>query len=64
MADGTVNIDVILNSQQAKGNVKELDELLKNVGQGAGDQAEKSLQDSKNKAVEDTKSAQQKNDDE
>ena len=51
MADGTVNIDVILNSQQAKGNVKELDELLKNVGQGAGDQAEKSLKDSTNKAV-------------
>lgn len=64
MADGTVNIDVILNSQQAKGNAKELDELLKNVGQGAGDQAEKSLKDSTNKAVEDTKSAHQKIDDE
>lgn len=64
MADGTVNIDVILNSQQAKGNAKELDELLKNVGQGAGDQAEKSLKDSTNKAVEDTKSAYQKIDDE
>lgn len=64
MADGTVNIDVQLNADNAKANAKQVDELLKNLGDGAGDKIEKSIKDSTDKAVQDTKNAHQKMDDE
>lgn len=64
MADGTVNIDVVLNSDQAKSNAKEVDDLLKNLGQGAGDQAEKNIKENTNKAVKDAENAHQKMDEE
>ena len=64
MADGTVNIDVVLNSDQAKSNAKEVDDLLKNIGEGAGDQAEKNIKENTNKAVQDAENAHQKMDEE
>ena len=62
MADGTVNIDVVLNSDQAKSNAKEVDDLLKNMGQGAGEQAENSIKEHTDKAVKDAENAHQKMD--
>lgn len=60
MADGTVNIDVVLNSDQAKSNAREVDTLLKSIGKGAGDEAEKSIKESSERAVKDTEEAHQK----
>lgn len=60
MADGTVNIDVVLNSDQAKSNAREVDTLLKSIGKGAGDEAEKSIKESSKRAVKDTEEAHQK----
>lgn len=59
MADGTVNIDVVLNSDQAKANSKEVDALLRNMGQGAGEQAEKNIKENTDKAVKDAQNAHQ-----
>lgn len=64
MADGTVNIDVQLNADNAKASAKQVDNLLKNLGDGAGDKIEKSIKDSTDKAVQDTKNAHQKMDEE
>lgn len=60
MADGTVNIDVVLNSDQAKSNAREVDTLLKSIGKGAGDEAEKSIKENSERAVKDTEEAHQK----
>lgn len=60
MADGTVNIDVVLNSDQAKSNAREVDTLLKSIGKGAGDETEKSIKESSERAVKDTEEAHQK----
>lgn len=60
MADGTVNIDVVLNSDQAKSNAREVDTLLKSIGKGAGDEAEKSIKESSERAVKDTEEAHRK----
>ena len=60
MADGTVNIDVVLNSDQAKSNAREVDTILKSIGKGAGDEAEKSIKESSERAVKDTEEAHQK----
>ena len=64
MADGTVNIDVLLNTDSAKGHAKDIDNVLKNIGEGAGNKAEESIKNSVNRAVDDTKEAHQKMDDE
>lgn len=50
MADGSVNIDVKLNSGQAVAERNKIDELLKSLGDGAGDKIEPSIQFGLNKA--------------
>lgn len=54
-ADSTVNIDVILHKDQAQQASKELDQALKDTGKGAGDKAEKSIENNVQKASEKTK---------
>ena len=54
-ADGTVNIDVILNAQQPTTKAKELNDTLNDVGKNAGDKAEKSIENNVQKASEKTK---------
>ncbi|PWT37581.1 tape measure protein [Limosilactobacillus reuteri] len=55
MTDGSVNIDVKLNSDQAVAERNKIDELLKSLGDGAGDKAEKSIENNVQKASEKTK---------
>ena len=59
-ADGTVNIDVILNAQQPTQTAKDLDNLLKDTGKDTGKEAEKSINESLNKSVDKTKEARKK----
>ena len=54
-ADSTVNIDVVLHKEQAQQASKELDQALKDTGKGAGDKAEKSIENNVQKASEKTK---------
>ena len=54
-ADSTVNIDVVLHKEQAQQASKELDQALKDTGKGAGDEAEKSIENNVQKASEKTK---------
>lgn len=54
-ADSTVNIDVVLHKEQAQQASKELDQALKDTGEGAGDKAEKSIENNVQKASEKTK---------
>ena len=56
-ADSTVNIDVVLHKEQVQQASKEIDQNLKEIGQGAGDKAEKSIKNNMDKAVNDTKEA-------
>lgn len=63
-ADGTVNIDVILNAQQPTQTAKDLDNLLKDTGKDTGKEAEKSINESLNKSVDKTKEARKKMDSE
>ena len=56
-ADGTVNIDVILNAQQPTQTAKELDETLNNVGKNTGDKAEENLRNALGKSVNQAKHA-------
>lgn len=56
-ADGTVNIDVILNAQQPAQTAKELDETLNNVGKNTGDKAEENLRNALGKSVNQAKHA-------
>lgn len=63
-ADSTVNIDVILHKEQAQETAKEIDQALKNIGEGAGDKAEQSIKDSTDKAIDDAKGAHAKIDNE
>lgn len=56
-ADGTVNIDVILNAQQPTQTAKELDETLNNVGKNTGDKAEENLRNALGKSVNQAKYA-------
>lgn len=63
-ADSTVNIDVILHKEQAQETAKEIDQALKNIGEGAGDKAEQSIKDSTDKAIDDAKDAHAKIDNE
>ena len=56
-ADGTVNIDVILNAQQPNQTAKELDETLNNVGKNTGDKAEENLRNALGKSVNQAKHA-------
>lgn len=56
-ADGTVNIDVILNGEQVQQKSKDIDATLKSLGEGAGDKAEKSIDENLNKSVDKTKKA-------
>lgn len=42
-ADSTVNIDVILNGDQAQSKAKEIDDILSGIGKDAGDKASDSI---------------------
>ena len=42
MADGKIDIDVIVNDQASE-SAKKIDDLLKNVGADAGDKAEENI---------------------
>ena len=59
MADGSVNIDVKLNSDQAVAERNKIDELLKSLGDGAGDKIEPSIQSGLNKAQHDADNTHQ-----
>ncbi|WP_323074855.1 aggregation-promoting factor C-terminal-like domain-containing protein [Limosilactobacillus reuteri] len=59
-ADGTVNIDVILNGEQVQQKSKDIDTTLKKLGEGAGDKAEKSIEENVNKSTEKVKNAHDK----
>lgn len=63
-ADGTVNIDVILNGEQVQQKSKDIDATLKSLGEGAGDKAEKSIDENLNKSVDKTKKARNQMDSE
>lgn len=56
-ADGTVNIDVVLHSEQAKQKTNEIDNLLNNAGKDAGNKAEENLRNELGKAVNQAKHA-------
>jgi tape measure domain-containing protein len=51
-ADGEVNIDVVLNTQQPDQKVPEFNEKLKDLGKGAGDKAEESIKKNTEKSSE------------
>lgn len=59
MADGSVNIDIMLNSDQAVAERNKIDGLLKTLGEGAGDKIEPSIQSGLNKAQQAAGSAHQ-----
>lgn len=50
MADGRIDIDVIVNDQATE-SAKKIDEMLKGLGDDAGDQASKSIKDNMDQAV-------------
>lgn len=56
MADGRIDIDVIVNDQATE-SAKKIDEMLKGLGDDAGDQASKSIKDNMDQAVKDTDEA-------
>ena len=62
-ADGTVNIDVILNAQQPTQKAKELDEALNSVGKDTGNKAEENLRNALGKSVNQAKHAHDEMDD-
>lgn len=59
-ADGTVNIDVILNGEQVQQKARDIDTTLKSLGEDAGNKAEKSIEDNANKSTEKVKNAHEK----
>lgn len=56
MADGRIDIDVIVNDQATE-STKKIDEMLKGLGDDAGDQASKSIKDNMDQAVKATDEA-------
>ena len=56
-ADGTVNIDVKLNTEQLGQKASEIDNTLNNVGKNTGDKAEENLRNALGKAVNQAKHA-------
>lgn len=56
MADGRIDIDVIVNDQATE-SAKKIDEMLKGLGDDAGDQASKSIKDNMDQAVKVTDEA-------
>ena len=50
MADSTVNIDVILNGDQAQSKAKEIDDLPSGIGKDAGDKASDSITQNMNES--------------
>lgn len=56
-ADGTVNIDVKLNTEQLGPKASEIDNTLNNVGKNTGDKAEENLRNALGKAVNQAKHA-------
>lgn len=50
MADSTVNIDVILNGDQAQSKAKEIDDILSGIGKDAGDKASDSITQNMNES--------------
>lgn len=56
MADGRIDIDVIVNDQATE-SAKKIDEMLKGLGDDAGDQASKSMKDNMDQAVKATDEA-------
>lgn len=59
-ADGTVDIDVELNSDQAIAERNKLNDSLKTIGEGAGDKIESSIKSSLDKAANDADTTHQK----
>ena len=49
-ADSTVNIDVILNGDQAQSKAKEIDDILSGIGKDAGDKASDSITQNMNES--------------
>lgn len=56
MADGRIDIDVIVNDQATE-SARKIDEMLKGLGDDAGDQASKSIKDNMDQAVKATDEA-------
>lgn len=56
MADGRIDIDVVVNDQ-ASDSTKKIDEILKNLGEDAGDKASQEIKKNMNEAVDDTSKA-------
>lgn len=56
MADGRIDIDVIVNDQATE-SAKKIDEMLKGLGDDAGDQVSKSIKDNMDQAVKATDEA-------
>jgi tape measure domain-containing protein len=56
VADGRIDIDVIVNDQATE-SAKKIDEMLKGLGDDAGDQASKSIKDNMDQAVKTTDEA-------
>lgn len=56
MADGRIDIDVIVNDQASE-SAKKIDELLKDIGGNAGDKASTEIKKNMDKAVNDTNAA-------
>lgn len=56
MADGRIDIDIIVNDQATE-SAKKIDEMLKGLGDDAGDQASKSIKDNMDQAVKATDEA-------
>lgn len=56
MADGRIDIDVIVNDQASE-SAKKIDELLKGIGGNAGDKASTEIKKNMDKAVNDTNAA-------
>ena len=56
MADGRIDIDVIVNDRASE-SAKKIDELLKGIGEDAGDKASNEIKKNMDKAVDDTDTA-------
>lgn len=59
-ADGTVNIDVVLNSEQVQQKAKDIDNTLTNMGEKAGEKAKESVEKNANESTEKVKNAHEK----
>lgn len=56
-ADGTINIDVLINKTKFLPDYQEIKKMLTNLGDGSGDKMDQSFERNSNKMVQDAKSA-------